>query len=426
VAILTIVIKINELENGIRHTEKLIYELEDYANTLTSRIKNELPSVRGGMSPYLNAADAALQLKITNLWGKHTDALNIDKRLTEVLDMAIHSDREVFDLISAEKKEFLDLNPHLRPPPPPPEKQWYDYFNPLYAMGEAWDGLVLIGEWTVELAKDTATFIYKNGKTILVIVGVTAVSVVVIVVSGGAAIPTLAAISALTSVSGKVTGDIIDNILSGRALRDWKLSAWDEYLTEYIVGGITGIATGCLGFTNSDLARKVFKFGIKLSEPILKFYVESFIGGTEDDDNPFTVEVLMEFAVEYGVGKLSEAFGKKIFGLVDDLTPGTNIYGQYGMKQISDTITTKITNGTVSHISTETIKKMITVKTIEGINKGLSKTIASKFHDEFISPIYDAKEVKSFFDIELVYSKDYGKTLSKTITTSIEKGLLSK
>jgi hypothetical protein len=379
----------------------MMEELDAYANALNSRVRNEIPNVCGGMSPDLNAAEAAIITKIKSLQGKYSDAKIIVCRLDNVNDTAQRIDSEVARLIKEAKNEFLNLNPHLIPPEPPEEKEWYEQ----------------LGE-----------FAWNNAGSIVTIAVITAASIIAIVCTAGTAAPTVitigtatikattvaaAAKTALVTTAVVTTFSLAENYLSGEQFSEWTLPDPDEIIKEVTISIATsGLSTYFKGLSNKTISL-IGKYTIPALSPFFKYGLDVVTGDAESD-TPLTWETAMEVLINYGLNYGLEKGGNKLARFLDDFLPGgNNIFGRGSNSQITKQINTKLSNKTIDHISYSTIKKMLSYEILEESIKKSSKLASKKIHDYTMPHIYENERFKDFFDTEIYENKDYGKAIIK-------------
>lgn len=104
----------SDLSNAIKNSNGLADKLNDYCDSLSKRVQDEMYDVEGGMSSALNNADYYVKAKIKSLKIKETNAIDLSKKTQTLLDTAKRVDGDVKNMIEAEQKAFFEKNPDMK------------------------------------------------------------------------------------------------------------------------------------------------------------------------------------------------------------------------------------------------------------------------------------------------------------------------
>ena len=172
-------------------------------------VKSETYNLSGGVGNLQGALDN-IEARIKKEETKKADAVSVQKKSNDFLDLAVRVDKQVATLVNQNKDEFFRVNPWLKPATAEEEKPWYEQaWNWLCGAGEAIaDGLEQAWDWV----KDTASkawsglveFYNEHKKiidTILIVVGAVVAIVAVIATGGVALVPLLGALGVSTATA---------------------------------------------------------------------------------------------------------------------------------------------------------------------------------------------------------------------------------
>lgn len=154
----------------------------------------------GTLQSAVNDISSRVQVEVQ----KKNDAVAIQKKSNDFLDLAIRVDNQVSTIVNKNKEEFYRVNPWLRPATSvDDEVPWYEQaWNWLCGAGEAiTDGAKQVWNWVSDTAvkawNGIVEFYQEHKKiidTILIVVGAVAAIAAVIVTGGVALVPLLGAL----------------------------------------------------------------------------------------------------------------------------------------------------------------------------------------------------------------------------------------
>lgn len=104
-----------DLSHAISNTNKLVYELDDYCDSLSRKIQSKMYSVEGGMSSALHTADYYINRKIRDLRTKSSNARNLSQKINGLLVTAKRVDSDVKATIESNQKNLFSKHAELRP-----------------------------------------------------------------------------------------------------------------------------------------------------------------------------------------------------------------------------------------------------------------------------------------------------------------------
>ncbi len=96
-----------------RDANRLAQQAEDYANSLTRKVANQISSVAGGGSGSLSDACYYIQAKVRKLREKKERYVSYAKKVTALYEKAQRVDRQVKQEIVQSYKNFVDVHPNL-------------------------------------------------------------------------------------------------------------------------------------------------------------------------------------------------------------------------------------------------------------------------------------------------------------------------
>ena len=161
----------------------------------------------GTLQSAVNDISSRVQVEVQ----KKNDAVAIQKKSNDFLDLAIRVDNQVSTIVNKNKEEFYRVNPWLRPATSvDDEVPWYEQaWNWLCGAGEAiTDGAKQVWNWVSDTAvkawNGIVEFYQEHKKiidTILIVVGAVAAIAAVIVTGGVALVPLLGALGVSTATA---------------------------------------------------------------------------------------------------------------------------------------------------------------------------------------------------------------------------------
>lgn len=161
----------------------------------------------GTLQSAVNDISSRVQVEVQ----KKNDAVAIQKKSNDFLDLAIRVDNQVSTIVNKNKEEFYRVNPWLRPATSvDDEVPWYEQaWNWLCGAGEAiTDGVKQVWKWVSDTAvkawNGIVEFYQEHKKiidTILIVVGAVAAIAAVIVTGGVALVPLLGALGVSTATA---------------------------------------------------------------------------------------------------------------------------------------------------------------------------------------------------------------------------------
>ena len=172
-------------------------------------VKSETHNLSGGVGNLQDALEN-IDARIRKEEEKKADAVTVQKKSNDFLELAVRVDRQVATLVNQNKEEFYRVNPWLRPAPPEREKAWYEKaWDTICDVGKAiGDGIGQAWNWVKDTAGkiwDGLVEFYKEYKqiidTILVAVGAVVAVVAVIATGGVALVPLLGALGVSTTAA---------------------------------------------------------------------------------------------------------------------------------------------------------------------------------------------------------------------------------
>lgn len=97
-----------------RDANRLAQQAEDYANSLTRKVANQISSVAGGGSGSLSDACYYIQAKVQKLREKKERYASYAKKVTALYEKAQRVDRQVKQEIAQSYKNFVEVHPNLK------------------------------------------------------------------------------------------------------------------------------------------------------------------------------------------------------------------------------------------------------------------------------------------------------------------------
>ena len=136
-------LRYRDLGTVISETRALATTLDQYGDDLTTRVRNRMQSVEGGMNATLNNADFFARQKIQQLRTRATNARTLATRVQTLRDTAKRVDSAVRREIETNRERLFNRNPHLRPSDPGRlERLWNWGRDRIVAIGDALGTLV--------------------------------------------------------------------------------------------------------------------------------------------------------------------------------------------------------------------------------------------------------------------------------------------
>ena len=278
----------NDMSGFIRSTGSMIESFKT--------IKRETYELSGGVGNLQGALDN-IDARIRKEETKKADAVSVQKKSNDFLDLSVRVDKQVSTLVNQNKDEFYRVNPWLKPATAEEEKPWYEQaWNWLCGAGEAIaDGLQQAWDWV----KDTASKAWAGlvdfykihkldiinwGVTILCVVG-SILAIALIPVTGGASIALIAGVSALSGAIIAGTRNVTSQYAQNGSFDNfsWK-SLGKDMLIAAIVGGVSGaIGAGLGGAISGGLANTgIGASFLNSSSTIVRMASGALIGGISE------------------------------------------------------------------------------------------------------------------------------------------------
>lgn len=214
-------------------------------------IKENTVGLNGGVGN-LQGALENVDSRVRTEESKLQDAKAIQNRVNEFVSLAVRVDQSVSEKVNRNKDELYRVNPWLKPITSVDEEvTWYE---------QAWNWLCGAGKkvsdvantfWgsakdTVSKAVDNAIAVYKENKKNIckVLIGVGAISIVVVVtvLTGGAGVPALIAMTKAAFTAGLVSAAIGGSISAVSSLA--KGESFEEILTNAIKSSVDSFCSG--------------------------------------------------------------------------------------------------------------------------------------------------------------------------------------
>ena len=213
-------------------------------------IKENTVGLNGGAGN-LQGALENVDSRVRTEESKIQDAKAIQKRVNDFVSLAVRVDRSVSEKVNCNKEELYRVNPWLKPATSVDEEvPWYEQaWNWLCGAGgkisDVASSFLGYAKDTMAKAVDNAIAFYKEHKNICnVLIGVAAISiaVVVTVLTGGAAVPALIAMTKAALTAGLVSAAIGGSISAVSSLAQGE--NFEETLTNAIKSSVDGFCSG--------------------------------------------------------------------------------------------------------------------------------------------------------------------------------------
>ena len=204
-----------------------IAEYQSNMSSFISDVESMISSFKAvSSSTYaLNGGVGTLQSAVSDISSrvqaevqKKNDAVAIQKKSNDFLDLAIRVDNQVSTIVNNNKEEFYRVNPWLKPATSVDEEvPWYEQaWNWLCGAGEAiTDGAKQVWNWVSDTAvkawNGIVEFYQEHKKiidTILIVVGAIAAISAVVASGGGALIFLLGALGCTPAVAAAISGAV--------------------------------------------------------------------------------------------------------------------------------------------------------------------------------------------------------------------------
>ena len=333
-------------------------------------VKNETHNLSGGVGNLQDALEN-IDTRIRKEEEKKADAVTVQKKSNDFLELAVRVDRQVATLVNQNKEEFYRVNPWLRPAPPEREKAWYEKAWDAIcdvgkaigdAIGQAWnwvkDTAGKIWDGLVEFYETYKLEIINWGVTLLCVAG-SILAIALIPASGGASIALMAGVSAASSAIISGTRNITSQYEANGTLAglDWK-SLGTDMLKSAVVGGVTGaIGAGVGGAITSGLSSTAVGSQLLTSSSALtRVTTGVFIGGVS----------------EVGAGIAVRGAGSTIDGIINDNLSAETVLKD--MFDYSDMITDATIGGAFGGITEyKQYKSDITVRNYNEVNDPINR-----------------------------------------------------
>lgn len=192
----------SNMSSFISDAESMISSFKAVSSS-TYALNGGVGTLQGAVSDISSRVQAEVQ--------KKNDAVAIQKKSNDFLDLAIRVDNQVSTIVNKNKEEFYRVNPWLKPATSVDEEvPWYEQaWNWLCGAGEAiTDGAKQVWNWVSDTAvkawNGIVEFYQEHKKiidTILIVVGAVAAIAAVIVTGGVALVPLLGALGVSTATA---------------------------------------------------------------------------------------------------------------------------------------------------------------------------------------------------------------------------------
>lgn len=186
---------------------------EDVISSFTA-VRDATYALNGGVGS-LSGAVEDINARISAENQKHTDAIDVQTKTTDFLDLAVRVDEQVETLVNQNRDEFYRVNPWLRPAfVIDTQLQWYEkVYTWLGDAGEkVKEGAKEAWDWTKDSLKklwNSAVSFYKEHKkvidTIVIVVGAIAAIAAVVATGGAALAPLLAALGVSAGTAAAIS-----------------------------------------------------------------------------------------------------------------------------------------------------------------------------------------------------------------------------
>lgn len=191
-----------DMSSFISDAESMISSFKA-VNSSTYALNGGVGTLQGAVSDISSRIQAEVQ--------KKNDAVAIQKKSNDFLDLAIRVDNQVSTIVNKNKEKFYRVNPWLKPATSVDEEvPWYEQaWNWLCGAGEAiTDGAKQVWNWVTDTAvkawNGIVEFYQEHKKiidTILIVVGAVAAIAAVIVTGGVALVPLLGTLGVSTATA---------------------------------------------------------------------------------------------------------------------------------------------------------------------------------------------------------------------------------